>query len=46
MTGTALSDCVARSALCHGCRAIDASDNLNMDCDLVDDGVDNESCGS
>jgi hypothetical protein len=44
LVGDPLSQCVARVARCHSCRIVSASDNLGIDCDLVDDAVDNDTC--
>jgi len=41
---TELSSCLARSAACYVCRAIDQAGNLSRDCDLFDDSVANASC--
>ncbi|MFP6663921.1 MAG: M12 family metallopeptidase [Deltaproteobacteria bacterium] len=39
------STCVVTEGACIACRMMNAADDLNADCDLVDDGVDNASCG-
>ena len=39
-----VSSCLARSAACHVCRAINQAADLSRDCDLLDDAVANASC--
>lgn len=39
-----LGTCVAERVACRVCLAINASDNLNVDCDAFDDGQTNLSC--
>jgi hypothetical protein len=41
----ALATCAARAARCRFCAALNAFDALALDCDAVDDGVANASCG-
>jgi len=41
---SALANCLARSAACHACLALNAADALSADCDALDDGVTNGSC--
>jgi cysteine-rich repeat protein len=41
---TAQADCIAALAECRVCRAVNAVDGVNTDCDLQDDGVANLSC--
>jgi hypothetical protein len=36
--------CVIGVARCEACLKINAFDDLNLDCDLADDQVSNESC--
>jgi hypothetical protein len=43
-TGDALATCVAERAACRSCRLLDSTAALGVDCDLVDDGLDNQSC--
>ncbi|MFP6665301.1 MAG: hypothetical protein VCC00_13985, partial [Deltaproteobacteria bacterium] len=38
------SACVVSEGACIACRMMNAADDLNADCDLVDDGADNASC--
>ncbi len=38
--------CLITQLQCLTCTAINTADGLNRDCDIVDDGVDNESCES
>ncbi len=44
--GTALRDCVDRLVECHFCLAVNGMDNTNLDCDIFDDGIDNNTCAS
>jgi hypothetical protein len=37
--------CLDRLVECQVCRALDAAGNLSRDCDLLDDGLANASCG-
>jgi len=39
-----LEDCVVAAARCAACAKINAFDDLNLDCDQMDDGTSNESC--
>ena len=43
-TGAALATCLAARATCRSCRLIDSAGALGVDCDAVDDGLDNDSC--
>jgi hypothetical protein len=43
--GDDLRDCVDAIVECHVCFMLNAMDNLNVDCDLFDDGLSNLSCG-
>ena len=36
--------CLGTRAVCRACRIANAMDGLDTDCDLVDDGVDDDSC--
>jgi hypothetical protein len=45
LNGASLHMCVYRVAICNSCLTISASDNLGVDCDLVDDNdTGNDSC--
>jgi hypothetical protein len=39
-----LAACADRAGRCAACRALSAADALGADCDLYDDGVDDDSC--
>jgi hypothetical protein len=39
-----LADCLEAQVKCHSCLGIDAVDDIWADCDLFDDGADNDSC--
>ncbi|MEO8603166.1 MAG: carboxypeptidase-like regulatory domain-containing protein [bacterium] len=43
-SGAALAACVAERAACRSCRLLDSTAALGIDCDFVDDDVDNDSC--
>jgi len=43
-TAGALAACLDARAECRACLAINATDNLNVNCDLFDDGAPNGSC--
>jgi hypothetical protein len=40
----ALGTCVAARTSCRACLALNEADGQHMDCDLIDDGADNDSC--
>lgn len=40
----ALAACAGASAVCRACRTVETSDGLDLDCDLLDDGLVNTSC--
>jgi hypothetical protein len=46
-TGTPaqVGDCLEALSLCYACTAINDADGTDMDCDLLDDGAANGSCG-
>src|SRR5205085_8845927 len=47
LTGTALGTCIGTRALCQACLTEKGSDQLiPMDCDALDDGLDNSSCAN
>lgn len=39
-----LSECIAAAANCRICLAFNVVDNLTVDCEVFDDGIDNASC--
>ena len=43
-TATGAARCLGTRAVCRACRIANAMDGLDADCDLVDDGADNDSC--
>jgi hypothetical protein len=43
-TATGAARCLGTRAVCRACRIANAMDGLDTDCDLVDDGADNDSC--
>ncbi len=45
LAANAFAQCVDRHVECRVCLMINQMDNLNVDCDLFDDGVANSSCG-
>ena len=44
-TAADLSACATNSAQCNACRALNAATGGDADCDLIDDGAANASCG-
>lgn len=44
LSGSDLSDCIARRVTCRVCRTVNTLDNLTVDCDQFDDGAANGSC--
>jgi hypothetical protein len=42
----ALRECLDRLVECQVCKALNQADGLNQDCDLFDDGFENDSCGA
>ena len=42
--GDDLASCLVERVQCEACLAITEADQLSVDCDLLDDGVMNESC--
>jgi len=42
---SAVQQCVERSLFCRACRMLNAADGLDQDCDSIDDGQNNGSCG-
>ena len=43
-SGEDLGDCLDRKIECEVCRALNGLDGVTRDCDLFDDGLDNNSC--
>jgi hypothetical protein len=43
-SGNALGACINAAAGCRACKAINAADGANMDCDLIDNGAADSSC--
>jgi hypothetical protein len=43
-TAAGAARCLGARAVCRACRIANAMDELAADCDLVDDGADNDSC--
>ena len=43
-TAVDLSSCIETAADCRTCLAFNVADGLAVDCDVFDDGIDNESC--
>jgi len=43
-TATGAARCLGTRAVCRACRIANAMDGLDADCDLVDDGADDDSC--
>jgi hypothetical protein len=43
-SATALTDCAVDRVDCRFCQMVDAMDGLGLDCDVLDDGLANESC--
>lgn len=43
-SGAALATCLEERAACRSCRLLDSAGALGVDCDAVDDDLDNDSC--